>query len=454
MRRIYSNAATVLVWIGHDDGSTAQQAFRTLSEINVYHSEGCNDAQKLRSYIKEKISVDELDSWVIGVLEAIAPVFAKSWFKRLWVVQEVCSAQKAVMIFGKLEISMERMTRVVKLLNKLDEVNKNQQSLDIVSFRNLGRIEGYEFTDKRDRLYALLGMVEESTFCADYNLSVSETYIRFARWALDYSPSLNLLSYARGTSDDQWGVPSWSPSLHMDGLPVPLLHIEHFNASRYQIGQKKGWSRPVCADGELRLKGRVIDCVWSLGTTWTNASPPDLKRERLRRCATIANLTGNTGHATGTGSNNDSTDDQGSGRQRYKRFCRAMTLDISDQWQRAPHEQCGWFRRYFQATINTDALQPRRPESEWEVERITALLSTWAHCRRFCVTEEDRFGWIPWKAQVGNDICVFQNARIPYVIRALPDGRYVLVGECWLEGMMEGEAMDLPDFQWKDIALV
>ena len=65
-----------------------------------------------------------------------------------------------------------------------------------------------------------------------------------------------------------------------------------------------------------------------------------------------------------------------------------------------------------------------------------------------------RFSWVHKHSKIGDKIVVFRGARVPYVIRELENGNYNLIGECWVQGMMEGEALELPEFKWRDIALV
>jgi hypothetical protein len=458
MGTIYSEAKTTLVWIGEDSEQQAHKAFQEISIISSYQSKGGKTAQQFRDYVRGRIEEMDFEVWVVEKMNTIAPIFAKPWFTRLWVVQEVFLSRNALLLFGKQKISLNGLRRVTKLLNKLDEVNKNQQNIDMVSFRNLVRIghickgvprlpsvrnempcpvilellrftEGFKFSNERDRIYALLGMTADSNFHADYTLSVRDTYLRFAQWVLGLSPALSILSYARGPSDFECSIPSWSPSPHMDGLPITLLHVDYFKASGEGSCEEKEKFRPICVDSELRLKGKIIDSVWRKGETWTNAATIDSKQKCLIQCAKIANF-----------GNDDDI---------YERFCRAMTLDISPQWRRALPEQCAWFHHYYQSMVNGS-----EQGEEEEVERITVLLSTWARCRNFCITDKGRFAWIPSQAQLTDEICIFRNSRIPHVIRWQTDGSYTLVGECWLEGMMEGEALELPNVDWRNIILV
>lgn len=72
----------------------------------------------------------------------------------------------------------------------------------------------------------------------------------------------------------------------------------------------------------------------------------------------------------------------------------------------------------------------------------------------FCVTSNNRFAWVPKIAQSNDKVCIILSANAPFVLRPRKDGQFVLVGECWIQGLMEGEALSLPGFEWEEISLV
>ena len=73
--------------------------------------------------------------------------------------------------------------------------------------------------------------------------------------------------------------------------------------------------------------------------------------------------------------------------------------------------------------------------------------------RRFGGTENGRIGWLPPVAEEGDFICVFKGMELPYVIRPAAGGRYLLVGECIILGLMMGEGMQLPHVDSEIIVL-
>ncbi|KAJ5611778.1 hypothetical protein N7528_008883 [Penicillium herquei] len=113
-------------------------------------------------------------------------------------------------------------------------------------------------------------------------------------------------------------------------------------------------------------------------------------------------------------------------------------------------------------------------ELMWEIEGVTLV-------KRFCSTTKGRLGWVPRRARPGDLVCVFDGADMPYVIRprvkkrteklsftywyhqlsgnqsvpldGQPDPEYVLVGQCYVHGLMGGEAMALRDSESKFITL-
>lgn len=64
----------------------------------------------------------------------------------------------------------------------------------------------------------------------------------------------------------------------------------------------------------------------------------------------------------------------------------------------------------------------------------------WSRARRFASTSHGRLANIPIGAQAGDIVCIILGGSVPYVLRPQKDGYYSLVGECYLHGLMHGEA--------------
>jgi hypothetical protein len=74
--------------------------------------------------------------------------------------------------------------------------------------------------------------------------------------------------------------------------------------------------------------------------------------------------------------------------------------------------------------------------------------------RRYFASELGYLGWVPRSAQEGDRICAFYGCRFPFVIRPKWNG-FQLIGACYMHGIMEGEAIELPNTEGseKDIMI-
>ncbi|GME47965.1 HET-domain-containing protein [Neofusicoccum parvum] len=58
-------------------------------------------------------------------------------------------------------------------------------------------------------------------------------------------------------------------------------------------------------------------------------------------------------------------------------------------------------------------------------------------------TAEGKFGFTRKETKPGDTIVILHGARIPYALRKTEDeSKYQIVGNCYIEGIMDGEAVD------------
>jgi len=60
------------------------------------------------------------------------------------------------------------------------------------------------------------------------------------------------------------------------------------------------------------------------------------------------------------------------------------------------------------------------------------------------VTDRGYMGFGPQGIESGDTICVFLECDVPLILRKV-DEHYVLRGECFMLGLMDGEAIDASD---------
>lgn len=83
---------------------------------------------------------------------------------------------------------------------------------------------------------------------------------------------------------------------------------------------------------------------------------------------------------------------------------------------------------------------------KWEdLEAARIALASAMRYRRLGVTEAGRLGLFPRHAEVGDAVCVVRMCNIPLLLRwaaGEQSGKYTLVGECYVHGIMDGEAVE------------
>jgi hypothetical protein len=66
------------------------------------------------------------------------------------------------------------------------------------------------------------------------------------------------------------------------------------------------------------------------------------------------------------------------------------------------------------------------------------------HCmkgRKLAITEGGDLGWVPRAAERGDMIAILQGSKLPFILRrGVYDGCWRLVGPCFIQGIMFGEA--------------
>jgi hypothetical protein len=72
---------------------------------------------------------------------------------------------------------------------------------------------------------------------------------------------------------------------------------------------------------------------------------------------------------------------------------------------------------------------------------IEGSIDRWSSKRRFCITQNNALACVPKGSRKGDIICVLFGGEVPYVLRPTGSGFYQVVGECYVHGIMYGEAL-------------
>lgn len=87
------------------------------------------------------------------------------------------------------------------------------------------------------------------------------------------------------------------------------------------------------------------------------------------------------------------------------------------------------------------SLRTRGPRKTYD--EICSALERAMLYRCVGTTEKRYLGLFPRQVQPGDVICILVGFHVPYVLRKAGNGKYTLVGECYVHGVMNGEVMGM-----------
>jgi hypothetical protein len=109
-------------------------------------------------------------------------------------------------------------------------------------------------------------------------------------------------------------------------------------------------------------------------------------------------------------------------------FVRTIVADLDGDFQRVTPSK---YTRFWE--VNT------KESTEWGLEIWTLQMST---NRRLLVTNDGYIGLGPMKARQGDHVCILYGCSVPVILREI-NGGFSLIGEAYVHGCMDGEALAL-----------
>ncbi|KAF2237705.1 HET-domain-containing protein [Viridothelium virens] len=301
--------------------------------------------------------------------------------------------------------------------------------------------------------------VVSSRIIVDYNADIFEVCSEFLKFVFDRSHSLDIL--CRPWAPNEPKLPSWIPQLankpfgisqhgvHRRVNADPLVGTPGYSVVTYKASNATLARELRMRDKKLFVKGFVLDRIKEKSATATGGIIPcewtdiggwktldDYPPERFWRT-----LVGNRDlHSQRPPSH-------------WKRVCR-------EAFQRRPHR----------GDLNTtEAVMYDCPSAVREyLERVQCVV--WSRRLILLGEQEDSLGLAPRTAKKGDEICILFGCSVPVVLRKYIDGvparkyrkndsnrgknesrvdrnepevYYEFIGECYVHGMMDGEAFEV-----------
>ncbi|KAJ4990240.1 heterokaryon incompatibility protein [Stagonosporopsis vannaccii] len=486
MRRIYTAASKVLIWLGHDDPVLIRAGFDLVCQIAGLQPPDYDQAEDEHGEAVKKSAVASRPQYIwrkdansqpttitssqavfdSHELKALCPLFDCTWFERLWTIQELALSRAAEVYWGLGQINFKLIG--VAALHVLDHhqstflhynamnglkrccgmYNYWTSAWDEVTFFGLlVMTRRSKASEPRDKVFGILGLSaqdsdpEGSVFInPDYSLSVEEVYTAVARKILLVQKDIDLLaavqhgcSLSETEFKHSW-VPDWTK------LSTNYLCNDR-NTSR---GSEPVVSLHKCEDcaflspeSTVTVQGILIDTIKDIWTdeqfNWTR-NPSE--RDFAHSLQTFIRAT----------------------KDQYDEATLAYTLTggyAADGYiieHAEPHITS--YRAFLEWDIDAYFTQGRSKQAPTssEPEHIRAAYRYYANCkptvqgRRPFTTRGGMLGLGPSALKETDVVVVLFGGSVPFILRRLKgQGHYRLVGECYVHDVMDGQAVD----RWK-----
>jgi hypothetical protein len=489
MRSIYESARFVLVCLDVEDhGQPYAAVLHLLEELGgaldpVFAYEGKERESILNILVRELSKAFPLPE----VWEGVFRLLSGPWFSRTWTVQEIAVAKDAKMTYGTSIVPWSWLEDAITMLERLYDhlvpyrlgdrkrsdgniflpdadklvtpvqqkcimqpyhilptglISIRKQAVEKCPLETLSLfIEtwGLEATDPRDKVFALLGLLEHSAqaeFNIDYSRSVEYTYAEATTKIIRQSGSLEVFLLAGTPRARDLLLPSWSPDWRACNRQSQLERLWLRASTCYpdwaaggnltRFDESEDMTR-ICLEGTIVAE---IEEVFSLG------KPHHIWDEFQHSAEDHEHSTNMESYET--------PPDEVEHDDIYQVFLElsslgTITASLGDDGS-------------LYSTINGSSVVRSSDDSShaYITSKSAKTFSNWMHhllasrANRYITIAktEHPIGVAPVNTQVGDFICILFGGKTPFVLRNMGDQKHwLLVGACYVRGIMHGEIM-------------
>jgi hypothetical protein len=508
MREIYANALLVLAWIGPQLSDREEKAFDLLLQIAEH-------------FAKDKALVtDETSAWIADSVSSefqncswlpLLELLERPWFSRVWVVQEVVVSKKVTIQCGTVRLSHETLMLALLAVSaylttiaeasgrditdadhvtqpgRIHELGKINDRLGVAtshvkiihqsqyekqrhlprpesSYDIVYRYNGKQATDPRDKIYALLGLADESheevpRIIPDYTNEPRDIFLNAIRLHIEIHRDLKPLFECCGP-DRPDGFPSWMPHWNPRYNPNVMRSLQVGDEIKFKAsGDSKVSVNPSLDPLVLSLKGILVDIIQAVGAQH-EARPgemlgdepymPDAVWQSWTDIIGMGDLFRYPGQFDKMSTEDKavaSSDYIRGDIDKYHAFWRTLVMN--------PHSDFD-IDYWSSSSGKKTSSAPKLDEDGLSRYRMSARSDRCCGNRRFFLTKQGYMGLSFPDIRVGDLVCVFLGLELPFIVRleekafsvvlqglmsyTVPP-QFSLVGEAYVQGLMDGEAM-------------
>ncbi|CAO2654551.1 Nn.00g112840.m01.CDS01 [Neocucurbitaria sp. VM-36] len=451
MGQIYNKAAQVLVWLGPEDENTSM-ALETIERLSpgivlAWHHRNCStipgsEAEVVQHWIKESTLTPQ--HWI-----SLSKLIQRSWFRRLWIRQEVQLASKVLVRCGYAEIDWGDIEKAIIFIEH--KVSREYISAEDVLFcRSLFPYLGSDsltytlhrsslcgYFDPRDLIYANLSTssaMKALRIKPDYTLSTADVFKDMTCKYIHHFKSLELCR-----SCDLQSLPqdfkSFVPNFAVPKSESRLFSVYAHAGSTQTFVDKEG--------GNIEVKGRIVAKIQGVSA--------------FKKPLAMSTLSGDnhmdlikTYHQWEPEDLMVSTV-YPQGGTLLDAFVMLLSNGFCDETYNMTHlPTIQESRESFLTAVWSHgvASQIKNPKFKPYLDELMSDRRS----EIFFQTAEGYIGVSPADVQDGDIVSVLLGSSVPIVLRPVADHQdaYQIVGPCFLQGVMFGQGLlgPLPE-DWK-----
>jgi len=470
MGSIYTRAKNVIIWLGPDEGD----AENALSILEIA------SADRRRTAEMEYLPVTSRDRkqappgyppYSDERWESLIKIFDKEWFERIWVVQEAALAKSATVVIGEFQCDWnvigdsalwfcesnmmdpiytgrpgngERHDLVISYIRMLAaaDIQLTRHKADTLALTLI--CSKFKCTIPVDRIYGILGLIEDVTIEPDYNVSLYDVFRSLAKQVIQNRQDLLILGQVNHTPGYPipTDIPSWAPQWPVDAslfIFSRAIAKDLYSASDTEPLQLQEHDD----EKHLCLKGAKVSKVTDCGP-FVELLPgvldyPTLFAEMSEVMAIYSDA--KEGQALGCYQDEDP----------YTVLANVFTAGQSRIMEPSSYDEDFDARaRGLRSLVETPEFLTKAshisPTTEEEklAEYIIPTVVDMCRRRRYLKTEDGHYGMGPEAMEPGDEVAVLLGGMTAFILRPVPQSdenanQYQFVGEAYVHGIMKGE---------------
>ena len=455
MAALYSLANQVIVWLG-PERQNSTSALRTIEEYGSRIRVDWGSNMVYSTLSGELLPATKRICTPDTPWQSIRDLLGRPWFERLWIWQEVRLAKRAYIFCGDEGVPWESFRNGMEYLYGYNEIEGLADLIERAyligdyiaeSFDGLvyvlDQTRPASCSDLRDKVFAVLSLASEhhtGELYADYSKPTEAVYQDVVLHYTLKLKSLDILTHcelrneidARARTMPTW-VPDWSVPRSCAMIPVASSCEGSVPRVRY-LGDGILAATGICIAQivHVEILPQIFEIRTGVNNRWIRKMEDALRALLLPKVNALSL------------SQRDVM---------INSICRTLCTNIFSECYSPPNLDYLSFestRSYMSHILETTYEAPLRYSDD--IVNWYGMVNTMLVGRLLFTTNDGYIGLAPKATKPDDQVCILLGCQTPLVLRPNGAWGYEVVGECYIDGFMDGAAYlgSLPD-KWQKV---